>query len=98
LGGLADLGPFLGNANVNYLEFMPFYRDLSAVYDHQTVGIPLDGDILLLYYRRDLFAKHGLTVPQTWDDMLELASRMNGTDTNGDGQPDLLGACVDCEW
>jgi multiple sugar transport system substrate-binding protein len=55
----------------------------------------LDGDMLLLYYRRDLFQRYGLAVPQTWDDMLALVKRMNGTDADGDGQPELYGACFD---
>jgi multiple sugar transport system substrate-binding protein len=53
--------------------------------------------VYLLYYRLDLFQKYKLAVPQTWDDMLALAAAMNGTDTNGDGQPDLLGACFDIQ-
>jgi ABC-type glycerol-3-phosphate transport system substrate-binding protein len=100
LGGFADLGPFLGDSNVQYSNYVPFYRDVSAVFARKTLGIPLDGDVLLLYYRRDLFARYALTVPQTWDDMLGVARRMNGTDTDADGKPDLLGACFDfgCEW
>jgi ABC-type glycerol-3-phosphate transport system substrate-binding protein len=67
------------------------------------VGLPLDGDMYNLYYRKDLFARYSLTVPQTWDDMLALARLMNGTDTDGDGKPDLWGACADvlfseCLW
>jgi ABC-type glycerol-3-phosphate transport system substrate-binding protein len=46
--------------------------------------------------RADLFQAYNLTVPQTWDDFLQVAKTMNGTvDTDGDGQNDLFGACFD---
>jgi multiple sugar transport system substrate-binding protein len=67
----------------------------SSTYAGATVGIPLDGDMLLLYYRRDLFERFRLALPETWDDMLALATHMNGTDVDGDGDPELLGACFD---
>jgi hypothetical protein len=95
LGGVADLGPFLGDSDMVFTEYVPYYRDVSAVVNGRTIGVPLDGDTLLLYYRKDLFQKHKLRVPQTWDDMLAISRQMNSTDTNGDGQPDLFGACFD---
>ncbi len=45
--------------------------------------------------RQDLFARYNLSVPRTWDEFLLIAKRMNGTDTDGDGTPDLFGTCVD---
>jgi ABC-type glycerol-3-phosphate transport system substrate-binding protein len=95
LGALADLGPFLGDSSIQLTDYVPYYRDVSAVLNGQTIGIPLDGDTLLLYYRKDLFHRYSIAVPQTWDDMLAVAKYMNGTDTNGDGKPDMLGACFD---
>jgi hypothetical protein len=46
-------------------------------------------------HRRDLFQRYGLDVPQTWDDYVAIATAMNGTDTDGDGVPDLWGTCLD---
>ncbi|EFJ44288.1 hypothetical protein VOLCADRAFT_95425 [Volvox carteri f. nagariensis] len=48
----------------------------------KVIGIPLDGDLLLLYY-------------STWGDLVTLARNMNGTDTDGDGHGDLYGICFD---
>ena len=45
--------------------------------------------------RRDLFDRYGLRVPATWDEFVDLAQRMNGTDTDGDGHGDLWGVCFD---
>lgn len=37
---------------------------------------------------RDIFQKHNLSVPNTWEDLAALAKKMNGTDLDGDGQGD----------
>lgn len=38
--------------------------------------------------RRDVFAKRNLSVPVTWDEFLDVALALNGSDFNGDGKPD----------
>lgn len=45
--------------------------------------------------RRDLFDRYKLSVPVTWEDYVQLAERMNGTDVDGDGKADLYGTCFD---
>jgi hypothetical protein len=41
LGGLADLGPFLGDSSLDFVDYLPLYRDVSAVYGGRTVGMPV---------------------------------------------------------
>ncbi|KAJ9511504.1 hypothetical protein QJQ45_029834 [Haematococcus lacustris] len=94
----ADLGPLIGRvpeSMLQYNDILPFYRLVSGVYNKKIIGLPLDGDNFLLYYRLDLFQRYQLDVPQTWSDLLDMARLMNGTDTDGDGRPDLFGACLD---
>ncbi|KAJ9511485.1 hypothetical protein QJQ45_029847 [Haematococcus lacustris] len=128
--GFADLGPLIrhvSEATLLYNDILPFYRLVSGVYNKRIIGLPMDGDSFLLYYRRaqpvaacsptavlttmpqskpchntwglktmlDLFQRYQLDVPQTWSDLLDMARLMNGTDTDGDGRPDLFGACLD---
>ncbi|KXZ51492.1 hypothetical protein GPECTOR_12g455 [Gonium pectorale] len=81
--------------SLQWSDFSRFFRQVSAIYDGKVVSIPLDGDLMLMYYRRDLFDAHNLTVPATWEDFVSLAQRMNGTDTDGDGYGDLYGVCFD---
>ncbi len=45
--------------------------------------------------RRDLFDRYNLSVPATYDEFVDLAVRMNGTDTDGDMVGDLYGVCFD---
>lgn len=40
-----------------------------------------------LYYRKDIFQRYSLSVPQTWEEFVSLALRMNSTDFNNDGAP-----------
>ncbi|KAJ9511369.1 hypothetical protein QJQ45_029811, partial [Haematococcus lacustris] len=125
--GFADLGPLIRQvpeSMLHYNDFLPFYRLVSGVYNKKIIGLPMDGDNFLLYYRQaqrvaacspaalnsacqgaaascvlacrlDLFQRYQLDVPQTWSDLLDMARLMNGTDTDGDGRPDLFGACLD---
>ena len=50
--------------------YVEFQRQL-AVIDGQESLIPLSTPLPLIYYRKDLFEKHGLTLPTTWKEMIE---------------------------
>ena len=39
-------------------------------------GLPFGSETSVLYYRTDIFEKHGLEVPDTYDELLELACRI----------------------
>ena len=38
------------------------------------IGIPVNGNVQVLYYRRDLYEEKGLTPPKTWDDLIANAA------------------------
>ncbi|MFG1806730.1 ABC transporter substrate-binding protein [Streptomyces sp. NPDC049040] len=40
----------------------------STVFQGKVYGVPQDVAPLMLFYRQDLFAKYGLSVPRTWDE------------------------------
>ncbi len=40
-------------------------------------GVPINGNIQVLYYRADLYKEAGLKVPQTWDELLANAARLH---------------------
>lgn len=48
----------------------------STVFQGKVYGIPQDVAPLMLFYRADLFAKYGLTVPKTWDDFAATAKAL----------------------
>ncbi len=39
-------------------------------------GLPFGAETSVLYYRTDIFEKHGLTPPETYDELLDLACRI----------------------
>lgn len=39
-------------------------------------GLPFGSETSVLFYRQDIFEKHGLSVPETYDDLLDLACRI----------------------
>ena len=40
-------------------------------------GVPINGNIQVLYYRADLYEKAGLKVPQTWDELAANAAKLH---------------------
>jgi multiple sugar transport system substrate-binding protein len=40
-------------------------------------GVPINGNIQVLYYRSDLYEKAGLKVPKTWDELAANAAKLN---------------------
>lgn len=87
--GFADLATFIGgDLDLDYLDIHPFYLRSESSYQGRVVGLPLDGKMIQLFYRRDLFANNSLQVPETWDQLADLVDSTDGRDWNGDGQPD----------
>ncbi len=78
---------------IKWEDIAPFFRNSSATYGGRIYTIPLDGDFLMAYYRKDVLEKAGLKPPNTWQEYLEVAAAMHGKDFNGDGEPDY-GSCI----
>jgi len=93
-GYLADITDWVAaDADLQWDDIAPFFRDFSASYKGRTYTIPLDGDFQMVYYRTDVAEQLGLSAPQTWDDYLAFAEAANGQDMNGDGEADY-GSCI----
>ena len=45
--------------------------------DGEIYGLPINGNIMLLFYRKDLFEENGIAVPQTWDEVKAAAQILN---------------------
>jgi multiple sugar transport system substrate-binding protein len=93
-GYLLDLTDRVTNdAQLDWQDIGPFFRDFNATYTGKVYTIPLDGDFHMVYYRSDLLDKDGLKPPATWDDYMTIATKYQGQDLNGDGEPDY-GSCI----
>ncbi|HHU08009.1 MAG TPA: extracellular solute-binding protein [Clostridiaceae bacterium] len=70
-------------------DFMESALNMNTV-DGKVWGVPDWVMHTSVWYRKDLFAKYGLNVPQNWEEFAAVASALN-IDTNEDGEIDIYG-------
>ncbi|MFN0192853.1 MAG: ABC transporter substrate-binding protein [Aestuariivirga sp.] len=93
-GLLEDLDPYVAkDTKVDLADVAPYFREFGQKIGGKTKLLMVDGDFQMVYYRKDVLEKAGLAPPKTWDEYLDVASKIHGQDMNGDGQPDY-GLCT----
>lgn len=97
-GSVLAIDDYLGLKD-NWDTLIKAYYDMQK-FDGKTYAIPLDGDSILLYYRKDAFENeeykarfkeqygYELEVPKTWTEYMDAAEFFNGWDWDGDGEVD----------
>lgn len=75
---LLDLAPRIkaAGSDWNYEDFPKPIREPVSGSDGQVVGVPFRFGANMLYYRKDLFAKHGIAVPKTFDQLRAAAKTL----------------------
>jgi sorbitol/mannitol transport system substrate-binding protein len=65
-------------------------RDSLTAQDGKLYGVPFYGESSMLMYRKDVFAKKGLTMPDhpTWNQVATLAAKLDGA------EPGMKGICL----
>ena len=87
--GRSNAGP----GSLQWTDMMPFFRNEVAVYNNKVKVLPLDGDLLLMFYRKDLLEQHGFPVPRTWDEYSRVAQYFHGQPW-GPNNTTMYGSCV----
>ena len=79
-GWLLDLSPW-----VTPEELAPHFPAAvaAATWGHGVWGLPWNMNVGVLYYRRDLLGKYGLTAPRTWEALVEQAARVRAGERDG---------------
>jgi multiple sugar transport system substrate-binding protein len=79
---LEDLRPYLANPTLTAPEYD--WADMSAGAlraatqpDGRIDSLPVETDVWLVYYNKQIFADRGLAFPQTFDEMLATARKIN---------------------
>jgi raffinose/stachyose/melibiose transport system substrate-binding protein len=75
-GNCLDLTPYL---DANKGEWRNKIVDASLqpyVYDNKTWGVPYLLQCTFFFYNKDLFARHNLQIPKTWDELIDVCKKL----------------------
>ena len=93
-GLLEDLDPYVAaDSKIDLDDIAPYFREFGQKVGGKTKLLMVDGDFQMVYYRTDVLGSAGLEPPRTWEEYLDVASKIHGKDMNGDGEADY-GSCI----
>jgi multiple sugar transport system substrate-binding protein len=93
-GLLEDMTPYTEkDTKLDLNDVAPYFRDFGQKIGGKTMLLMVDGDFQMVYYRTDVLAEAGLQPPKTWEEYVDVASKIHGKDMNGDGVADF-GSCI----
>ena len=93
-GLLEDLDPYIAkDTKIDMNDIAPYFREFGQKVGGKTKMLMVDGDFQMVYYRKDVLEKAGLEPPKTWEEYIDIASKIHDTDMNGDGTKDY-GSCI----
>ena len=79
---LEDMRPYLANTQLTAPDYD--FADMSkgalraaTQPDGRIDSLPVESDVWLVYYNKQIFAERGLTLPKTFDEMLATARKIN---------------------
>ncbi|MFI6599220.1 ABC transporter substrate-binding protein [Nonomuraea sp. NPDC050536] len=75
-GALEDITPY---AKESAAKFQPWALN-SVTFGGRQVGIPVDSGPMGLFYRKDVFEKHKIAVPTTWEEFAAAAQKLHDAD------------------
>jgi len=87
--GWADLRDYIDLNDWN--DILLAYRKYIAQYQDQILMYPTDGDLLTLFYNKEILEHFDLQVPRTWKEYNEVAKATHGKTFNNQT---IYGSCV----
>lgn len=66
-GLIQPIDPWIDTTDPWYTDILPVYRNLYMRFGDRFYGFVYDGDLHLLFYRKDLFEQLNLPFPETWE-------------------------------
>ena len=93
--GLAPFDDYIANQPADFLKVADLEPGISNLtFDGKVYGFPSEGDTAWLFYRKDLLEAAGIQPPQTMDEMLQAAIKLNTPDRFGM----VMGSSTDEAW
>lgn len=68
-------------------DFSPAYKKVLTGSDGQIYGLPDWAMHTSVWYRKDIFEEQGIQIPETWDDFLAAAEKINTEEVSGFAVP-----------
>jgi ABC-type glycerol-3-phosphate transport system substrate-binding protein len=100
-GGMVSLTQFIDETKANgedpgmhWADILPAITSHVMRYNNKLVGFPLSGDMLMMFYRKDLLDAIKADVPSTWEHVLAISRKIYNQDLGSDGSP-KYGMCFD---
>lgn len=78
------------NAEIDPADYLAAIYDPYTLHNGRRWGLPYDGDSHLLFYNVEIFDKHGLKPPTTWDEYREIAKAI----TEAESANGIYGAAI----
>ncbi|MFI0773190.1 ABC transporter substrate-binding protein [Streptomyces sp. NPDC021212] len=76
-GVIEDLTAYIkAHKDIDEADFLPSLYDAYTRYDGKRWGLPYDGDTHILYYNTEIFERHKVEPPKTWNDYNEAAKKI----------------------
>ncbi len=78
---MVDLAPYINDPEVGMKDYEDIFeglREANSNYAQEGIyALPIHSYSEILYYNRDFFEKNDLTVPTTWDEMIETSRKIH---------------------
>jgi len=87
--------PAIGMSQAEINDIVSIFRETSF-WDGTLYSVPFSKSTRVLFYNRDILDQHGLSVPQTWDDILHVAQVVTNPDAGITGMG--FENSFDMEW
>ncbi|QWB21273.1 MULTISPECIES: sugar ABC transporter substrate-binding protein [Streptomyces] len=76
-GVIEDLTAYIkAHKDIEESDFLPSLYDTYTRYDGKRWGLPYDGDTHILFYNTEIFERHKVEAPRTWDEYNDIAAKI----------------------
>lgn len=84
-GWVVPLDKYVAESDIDTNDFIPSFYNLGTLFGRASqlnpagdvYGLPFNGDVMMLIFRKDLYALNGLTPPRTWEEFVKNVTKLN---------------------
>lgn len=86
-GWISAVDDLVAETDPDYIQLSDFHPNVlseQSMWEGKLYGLPFINAVHTLYYRTDIFDKHGLQVPETWEELRETARLITEAESAND--------------